>query len=185
MAIAEQQELVAAIAAHLEKGEEGNWSAVREQFPAVSDASFWRYVRKVRTGDVGMPLKKARQRLEAHIISTAASANAIEKRQTPGGPWRNLDVLAHVARGFDDVELLRRYATTANGEIKNPVIFSQCIGLRDRLVATAVKCGEAVIAMDRLAETMDLLVDEVAAEAPDCARRIMTRLAVLRSTEVL
>ena len=180
VAIPLQQELMSAIQAHLATHGEGNWSAVREKFPSVSEATLWRYIRKVRTGDIDVPLKQARQRLTDHVAMTAQQTPGPNRTEFagsgPGTDWQRAGVLTQIAQGFDDLELLRRYSMSADNAIKNPLIFAQGISLRDRLVGTAVKCGEAAFEAGRVAEWIDSIVDEVAAEAPETAQRITKRL---------
>lgn len=114
VAIVAQQELVEAIKAHLASASDASWSVVREQFPSISDASFWRYVRKVRSGEAGSQVAKARQCLADQVVMavspTRGAPQAKSDGVTPSEHWRNAGVLAQIAQGFNDLELLRRYA---------------------------------------------------------------------------
>jgi hypothetical protein len=178
-------EAAQAIREHLQKEAGGNWKAVRERFPDIPEATFWRMIRRERqaaTGDV--KIAEARRRLADHAsasIQSQAEADAALAEAGASAPsdvvgLRGLDVLGRLEQTFADIDMLRAYALTTDGKVGKPLFFAQSIALKDRSLNTAVKVAEAVMDMQRTWDFFDLIVSEVAAESPEAARRIISRL---------
>jgi hypothetical protein len=114
----------------------------------------------------------------AATLPTLPSPDYLAKAGAAGSA--NFDLLSKFQQLFDDAMLLRDFAskTDAAGEtsIKNPLFFDRSIGLRDRLINTALHTFQAIWDMRRQQEFFDILVAEVAAESPEVAACIIVRL---------
>jgi hypothetical protein len=162
-----------AIRAHLRSHGPKGWATVRSRFTEVSDSTFWRSVRRIRAGPEALPSTgEARRRLAAHVTSAVGIRPA---------PTSRRPVLAlQLQQLFDDVDLLRSFAMK-DGRIKNPHLFNQAIVLRERAIVATVRCSEAVLQQEEAAGFFEALIDEVSAESPATARRIMVRLAAFQN----
>lgn len=179
MVDSERAELMRAIASHLRDNGAGNWNKLQGRFPLVPAATFWRYVRKVRTSETDrIALGQARQRLADHVALQVHNAadQQISGAELPSvaSGWKQLNLLRHLEQAFADIDALRAFARS-EGQISHPHFFAQTIGMRDRTVATALRCAESIWDVQRMWDFYDVLVEEVASESPEVARRITQR----------
>ncbi len=176
-----------AIVEHVRSAEPGTWKAIRDRFPDIPEATFFRYVRKARQAQSGeVAVAEARQRIADHVGAVAShpDVGAVQPDINGQGSlvpsealgFRQLDLLRRVDEVFADIELLRAYAMGPEGKIRAPLFWTQAISLKDRSIGTALKCASAALSMERVIDFMDDVVAEVAAESPEAARKIIVRL---------
>jgi hypothetical protein len=160
------------IRAHIVEHGERDWAIVRARLPDISDATFWRYVRRTRSGAPAPSVGEARRRL---AVAANASCDAL------AGPSVGMtaDLGVHLAQLFHDVDLLRAYSMK-DGTVKIPTLFTQAIGLRERAILAAVKSRDAILYEAEATAFYKAVVDEVAAVDGAVAHRIMMRLTALQ-----
>jgi hypothetical protein len=177
-----------AIRAHRAEFGDKNWSRVIDQFPTVSDGTFWRCVRAVR----------AESKLEPEVL-----AGAIQKAKRAPSPYqpapvspgyfvrgrveavRNVDFLCTVASLHRDIDMIRDWSRTVdddgNERIKNPNFFVQSVKLRMELQRVQVATAEKVYEMQQSREYWDTVIEEIGHESKKCQRRIVQRIAALNA----
>lgn len=180
MSDSDRDELLHAIARHLTENGAGNWTKVSAQFPDVPPATFWRYVRKARAGAIDdHKVAEARRQISAQVVSTtSATTQLVARADRPSeiAGWRGLNLLGTIDQVFSDIALLRKSVLNADGTIRNPHLFGQTVSMREKTVATALRCGEAILEQERMWTFFDHLVEEIAAESPELAARVCDRL---------
>jgi hypothetical protein len=192
----ERENAIADIAAHLAQHGPGDWKKIRDRYPAVSDAAFWRYVKEARRRPAPQPFIEAARRVLAeraaamtHDEKIGAITANLPAAVSPDFIARNgergqaqLRLIDRFEQLFDDAILLRAFAMHEDGRrIKNPVIFGSTISMRDGLLRTALQATQAIWDLRRSQELWDLAMDEIAAESPECVGRILVRLTELNS----
>ena len=187
--------LKAAVAEHLAESGGADWKALQARFPGVPHTTFWRCVRAVRAEApdaeklaaardkiaeryAAEPEAGRREAVAANLPATP-SPNFIAKGGVKG--TRSIDLLGRLHELFADADLLRGCALAKDGAVRNPMIFAQSIALRERLVSSALKTLEAVYDLRYAEQFFMAVTDEVAAESPTTAGRIIARLKVLNA----
>jgi hypothetical protein len=176
-----RENLRQAIEGHLREHGPRNWKLVRDQFSGVSDASFWRTVRRVRTPtDDAADIHQARKRVSLHVAGRLDRQNAKTGTSLPEGEFfSGLNLLRMLENIFDDIQLLRAFSTSAEGAVRNPLFFAQTISMRERTLKTAIGCAQSILNLEYATSFYDAVVDEIALVDPDTAKRITVRLAKL------
>lgn len=189
-----------AIADHLATEGPQNWGKVRDQFPDVPEASWWRWVKSVRDSPaaperikaVKRKVEEAKRKVAAEpIVETpdeVADAIAQIRDALPAAPspdyiarngeagLQTLNLLAVIHGLLDDAMKMRAFAVKEDDSIKNPMLFDRSMERRERFVNVALNAMREVWELRRIEQFMDVIVDEVAQESPECAHRIMRRL---------
>jgi hypothetical protein len=182
-----------AIREHLDSHGAREWDLVRQQFSDIPVATLWRYIAKVKAE----PSPKAKlDEARAKIAETLANATADERRDAAAAAMpcipspafiaksgdegmRHLDLLARFNGMWSDLDHIRRHALNNAGEIVDPELFTNSIEVGIKLVGAAIKTVNAVYDQRQMIGFFDSIVDEVAAENPETAGRIIARLRKL------
>lgn len=168
--------LAEAIEANVRAGG-GAWDSVRSRFPDVPHTTFWRTVRSVRRQlQEEAALAVARDEVASRSLGAVEDPNLGKSNRSAEGGFGGLNLLGRFREILADADRLRAYSISADGKILNPVMFSQSIALRDRLLGSALQLADAVYDVERFEAFYQAIVDEVAAESPEAARRIIVRL---------
>jgi len=204
MARENRAEVLRAIADHLATQGPVGWEAVQARFSDVPQTTFWRWVREVKASPPPPKLLEAAcERL--HRISCIRPPPAASGERPPPSadtpnPGRYIPVPpATVARNGDmavagmnflaeldgllnDAKALRDWSVRCEGgmeRVVNPRMLDRAIGRRLELLTTTMAVTKDLWDLRRMEAFYSSIVEEVAAEAPDCARRIQQRLADL------
>jgi hypothetical protein len=177
-----------AIRAHRAEFGDKNWSRVIDQFPEVSDGTFWRCVRAVREESKLEPevlagaIEKAKRAVSAYLPAPVPPEYYVRGGVTA---VRNVDFLTTVSRLHTDIDMIRNWAVTVaeDGEekIKNPNFFVQAVKLRMELQRVQVQTAEKVYQMQQSREYWDTIIEEIGKESKECQHRIVQRIAVLNA----
>jgi hypothetical protein len=128
--------LKADIAAHLLTAGGANWSTVRDRYPTISAASFWRILREVKAAQGAASSHDGEQ-----TLMPPSAENSPPEIDLAGTvmPWLRCGLtpdrmFAEYERLLADAERLRAYSTDADGNIIRPAAFLQSVKLRERLL---------------------------------------------------
>jgi hypothetical protein len=183
---------IADIAEHLAERGAQDWENLRARYvpESMSDRTFWRLVEAVKAGKphteilagkikkAKITMMKAGDHLPAPISPeylVKGGSDAIAK----------VDFLAEFTRLWRDIRLLREWSTTPGEDgkekIKNPQFFVQQIRLSRETMETAMKVASEVYKLNTSQEMWRAVLDEVEKESPECAERIIKRIARLNA----
>lgn len=102
---------------------------------------------------------------------------------TPGEARRSLNLIGRLEQLWTDCEMMRRHAVRTNGagdeEIRLLKAFTQSISLRNGVIASVLAALEKLWNMKQMQDFHDAVIDEVRKESPECAARIIARMARL------
>jgi hypothetical protein len=125
------------IAAHLLTSGGAAWSKVRERYPEISMASFWRIVREVKSAQSdALKSPEGEGTAEGDAKEAADADESLSLPLTENlSPFR---LLAEYDRLLDDAEKLRKFAVDQQDNVIRPAAFMQSARLRERVLAAAV-----------------------------------------------
>lgn len=207
MELTKKQQLQAAIASHLASSGSNNWNVIINQFKAdMSEATIWRAIRAAKTADVPRPelitaKAKTYQKVKfatndrdeeakaigatkiAKHIPAAPSPRTIAKSGEAG--LANIDFAMEIRNLYSDALMLRSFSVSVDTEgvekIKNPVMFEKQIGKRTQLIETTIKVLQELWDLRTMQNFYEIIIEEISAESPETAHRIMERLHELNS----
>lgn len=187
-----RQAALAAIAEHLETIGPKDWSIVRDRFPDVAEATFWRWVKQVKaSAPKPEAIERAQRKLAelgdgATVEQTAAifrdalppcGPDPIEYLAKNGeGAVRGINFVKELHRQLQSCEQLREHATGPDGKIRNTQLFGQALKLKDATLRTAFKVLEGAYNMGRMERTRQAILDAIAEASPETARKIVGKL---------
>jgi hypothetical protein len=142
----------------------------RESFVHVHAATWCRWVKEM----VGNPTRNSNR-------------GELDGYEGPFSPPKHLPQVARpkFAQELDelrvDANMLRGFSTKDDGRtVKLPTFFLQQLKARIEIAKLAVQYAGLAADYEAQQAFYDSVVQEVAAESPDCARRIVTRLSALK-----
>jgi hypothetical protein len=116
----------------------------------------------------------------ARQIPAAPSPAFIAK--TGAGELDRIDFLAELSRLFRDALALRDFSceeVSGKLRIKNPRVFDRSITSRLNILGTTIATQKELWDLQRMETFYTAIIDEIAAESPECAARIQMRLSAL------
>jgi hypothetical protein len=137
---------------------------------------------KVRQATVGrhdLRAAEAKRRGISDMVRNIPSAPAPAVVSRNGTAVSKLDFLAELDLLFLDAHVLRDWSVRREGDRKrvtNPRMFDRSISRRLELLTTAIAAQKELWDLQRMEGFYTAIIDAIAAEAPDCARRIQERL---------
>ena len=167
-----------AISNHLKTVGACDWEDVKKDFPDVSTASFWRYV------------KAAKEQLNRPSAPTVASDLFAPREDTPdhSEPWEKPDLnqafrmLKHGERFYElyaDILALRQHALDATGTIRDPQLFAKSIRLRNQLLNDEIGVVDWIRDADHMTNFYQAIVDTITKESPETMKAVMGALVEL------
>jgi hypothetical protein len=164
-----------AISKHLAAYGPREWAIVQQQFPNVPDATFWRMVRKVKA--------RAVRSAGAKLLAPGATSE-MDKGDAPplARPLSDHDAAfcmnlrQHYKMLLDDVDLLRDTATDKNGEIVDSQMFAKSVGLRERVLASAIQTLQSLWDLGKMDDLYDEVVHAIQETSPEMQLTLMRRL---------
>lgn len=165
------QQVKNAIRRHLAEVGAAEWKTVRIQYPEISDATFWRYVKAVREeGNKEGPPDEV-----ATVPSPVADCDVPRVGALPAF-YNPLQKARMYEALLADAEALRAHAVDRHGKISDARQFEKSIVLRERLLSQQAE----MMNFFQDQETWKLFFDEIleiAGDLPEvAARKLMTRL---------
>jgi hypothetical protein len=153
------------------------WKGVRTRYPTISESSFWRLVReaKAQCGERELANAVGRNLTEYALAETG---DALDPKPTRGG----CDYLAQLRGLYRDANRLRAHALNADESVRNPAALDRSIKIRLKLLSKGVRLEQQIRELVRMQNFFDAVIDEIAAEAPGTARRVVDRLRGLNQS---
>lgn len=180
----EKGSVVRDIREHLLTHGSRNWGPLRAKHFAVSEPTFWRWIRQVKAEVRGAQLwvparRDAVENTHAAALDRASDLNGADLPSVPASTSR-VDYAAVLRRQFDDVRALRASALNLDGTVKNPVALDRSIGIGIRLLSKAMKLERQIGAVQQMRRLSDAVLAEVGQASPDIQRRVIDRLSRLQ-----
>lgn len=105
---------------------------------------------------------------------------------TPGEARRSLNLIGRLEELWQDCLMVRRHAIKHNGagdeEVKLLKAFCQSINMRNGIIGNVLAALEKLWNMQKMQDFHDAVIDEVRKESPECAARIVARMARLAAS---
>lgn len=187
-----RQAALAAIAEHLETVGPHDWSLVRDRFPDVAEATFWRWVRQVKaSAPKPEAIERAQQKLaELGDAATSEEVVAVFQDALPKcgpdpieylarngeGAVRGINFIRELHRQLQSCEQLRKHATGPDGKIRNVQVFGQAVKLKDGTLRTAFKVLEGAYNMGRMERLRTAMLEAIREADPETARKVVRKL---------
>ncbi|MDN3365895.1 hypothetical protein QQO24_01750 [Ralstonia pseudosolanacearum] len=155
----------------------------REQFADVPDGSWgrWRVQALGRAPERDALEREARGAVAAEVRENVPAVTELVSTDTEALPaarraldfWRMLDELD------EDARLLREFAVTVGADgkrkVKVPFALRDAHRMRCDLIRLALQHAEAAQSMERATRFQEAVIDELAAESPELAGRVIAR----------
>jgi hypothetical protein len=187
------------ISEHLSLYGAKNWKPIIQKYMerGVGEHTVWTWIRAVKKAAPPKPtLVAAKARIEEVLESdvgqhlpVAPSPAYVAKSGERG--LRNLDILAELHAIQADAHMLRKHSVAevldpetgeVTGErIKNPLLFEKQMQRRLNVIDTSLRAMGEVWNLRTMQDFYEVVVQEIARESPETARRIMVRLAELNA----
>lgn len=102
---------------------------------------------------------------------------------TPGEARRSLNLIGRLEELWQDCLMVRRHAIKHSGagdeEIRLLKAFCQSINMRNGIIGNVLAALDKLWNMQKMQDFHDAIIDEVRKESPECAARIVARMARL------
>jgi hypothetical protein len=162
------QNLDEAIEQHLERHGARNWKMVKERFPDISNATFWRHVKVLRQAPVIPDPKPAEQ-----VLSQMGGHGLFPKFFEP------LKKLAEYERLLAEVEEMGRQAKNNQGKIVNWRMYVKSMEMRRTLLEQQIAAARMLVDLGKLELQWDAVIETVAAASPEVKKDIVERVSAL------
>lgn len=199
----QKDEIKLAISNHLHLNGPNGWPDVMAQFPDVSRATFYRYIKEVRedieaqaASNGGASLRMAQKRIRAHATKPKQVQREL-KTNLPAVPSPAVVVgmgsaadevfnfMGNLNRLMDDAEMMRSAAVTVNEDgtekLKNPNLMDKSIGRRLGMLETWLRSQGLVWNYDKLQELYFAIIDEVGKASPEVQQAVVSRIRTLNN----
>lgn len=166
------KQLKEAISQHLDTVGPRNWKLVRDRFPEIAPATFWRYVRQVKGG--GPQFNSDR----GDGVTAGIDYPEINV-PLPGIPpdfYKPLEKAAAWERLLADAEKLRDQACDKSGKIVNWRMFDRSILLREHLLLQQKDAIAEFLKFHNAQKFYDELIETVSTASPEVVSKVMTAL---------
>jgi hypothetical protein len=185
----DKAEVRRAIGEHLMKIGSESWGEVRRKFPDVPVATFWRWVKELKSRPSPEQMQAARTLLAKVPGATLHEGAALPAPMclsavAAGGlnAVRKIDFLLEVHELMSDARLLRGFAMEPeSNEVRDPKVFIDAARLRTQVLQLYVSALPMVYSGERTQKLYTAVIEAVAACDPDVARQILDRVRALSS----
>jgi len=183
-------EVQRAIATHVEAHGPARWELVRQRYPDVPIATFWRWVRDIKK----KPSKERMQAARDLLAVAPRSRVAIAASQMPsvsiddvtkgaGVVAQQIDVRLELDELMADAKLLRSFSMSSDGtKVELPKIFADAAKLRIQLLEMVLAATPILSSAEVVANFFDSVVHTVAKCEPEAARQIIVKLNRFKET---
>jgi hypothetical protein len=155
-------EACAAIREHLQQAGSKNWGSLRHRIDFIGPATFWRWVRETKEGQVGPQLLASSARRE-HVVS-------------PDGDAQRVDFLAAYHGLWADAKRLETHALHDDGRVRSPAVLDRSIRIRLKLLRQGLDLERQIFSARAQRAFYDGLVEEIAKESTEVRTRLINRL---------
>lgn len=158
---------------------------VHERYKDVSRSTWLRWRKAVVAHPLDVAAEKIREAVAitpAEVLPAAPPPAAIVRH--PGEGPKALDFMARFEELYQDAEALKLYAAKVDETgkvvgIRVPTFWKDSISLRSGLLERWIQAMNLMFDAKHMQALYDAIVDEISAENPEVAQRIMSRLAAL------
>ena len=176
-----------AIAAHLATQGSVRWDEVRARFPDVPVATFWRWVREVRTKPSPERMQAARDLLTSTPGAGLARTSFLPAPISIGAvtaagveATKQINFLREFDELLGDARLLRSFSMTRDGsKVRIPKIFADAAKLRVQLLQMWLGAIPVLYSAERMEQFYKSIVDAVSRCEPEVGRQITAQLKSL------
>lgn len=169
------QQIKNTIRRHLETVGATRWKVVQSQYPGISEATFWRYVKAVREeiAVAEAPLPSAGSAHE-DIIDSTPPLGSLPAYYNPLKKGRQYESLVA------DAEAMKAQALDHRGRITDRIMYERSILVREKLMREQQQVMAFFQSEEVNQQYHDCLVEVIAAEAPEVHRKLMEKLQSLQ-----
>jgi hypothetical protein len=166
------KQLKDAISQHLDTVGPRNWKLVRDQFPEIAPATFWRYVRQVKSGgpqfnpDHGGDITGGTEYPEVRVRSPIV----------PPDFYNPLAKIAEWERLLVDADKLRDQACDKSGKIVNWRMFDRSILVRKHLLLQQKEAINELLNLHEMQKFYNALIETISAASPEVIPKVMDAL---------
>lgn len=157
--------LRADIAAHLLENGSGHWRELRKRYPQVAEATFWRYVARMKAAQRTTAADNSPDPSENNAAPNFEAAPDL-MRPSCRATLRAEEMRIELASLFADAERLRQYAVDQHEEIRRPQAFMASIDARAKVLAGAVRLVREIDTIEKRQRFYDAIVDIVLEHVP-------------------
>jgi len=175
-------QMTEAIAAHLQTTGPVKWSLVRDQFPEISPATFWRKVKAIRARPTKAEGEGGAQKSAMEKTELLDPASGLAK--TLGGFYKYQNQALRMQQLFADAAELKRQSTDKNGNITNLAMYSKSITIRENLLYSEIHLLERHFDLGAMHAFYEKIMDTVGAESPEVRDRIVEALKILNHSRL-
>ncbi|WP_284186477.1 hypothetical protein [Zoogloea oryzae] len=165
-----------------------------EHWEHVPVATWYNWVAQAKSAKpTAADLAVARDALRRSLADPAALSQTIAPATmpasesadglTPGEARRSLNLIGRLEELWQDCLMVRRHAikhNDAGGEdIKLLKAFCQSVNMRNGIIGNVLAALDKLWNMQKMQDFHDAVIDEVRRESPECAARIVARMARL------
>lgn len=191
-------EVLKAISEHLLVTGPGDWDSLRNRYPEVSRATFFRWVEQCKRNieaSANSPgaLRVAQQRVRSTVMPAEQSQEEIAKH-VPSAPSpavvagmggqkaaQVFDFLAHFKGIVDDAELMRESLVaidpeTGKRKVKNPVMLDKNIARRLQIGQNYLEAMQLLYNQERIRELYQIVIQAVGQADPATQQAILAKL---------
>jgi hypothetical protein len=161
-----------AISQHLNSCGPRGWSTVRERFPEISNATFWRHVKAVRD----VPPATATQ---PSYLKPRTEDDSIRLFPSFFEPMKKL---AELERLLPEAEEMGRQARNPQGKIINWRMHAKSLEMRRELLREQIAAAQQLVDLGKMQRLYDAVVDIVATASPNLVKEVGERLVALQKS---
>jgi hypothetical protein len=154
-----------AIQQHLERHGAHDWNVLRERFPDISHATFWRHVKAVRQ-PAAFPDDKPAERPLPQMGGDRLFPPFFEP----------LKKLAEYERLLPEVEEMARQAKNSQGKIINWRMYAKSMEMRRTLLQDQITAAQMLVHMEKLQRHYDVVIEVLRAVSPEARLEVMKRI---------
>jgi hypothetical protein len=168
-----------AVASHLQAHGAQKWRLVQQQFPEISERTFWREVKGVRDAfdtvvDL-VPLEPSSHVVECNVPASGELTIRMEMTSPT-------DFFAHVQRQFEAIDALEQHCVEVIGgqpRIQNPVIYNEVIKQRAAAINLVGKHWDSFLYVQKTNDFIVAVSEELKKENVELVRRVYERLKLV------
>lgn len=186
----------------LQDGPDGLYERMKDQFPEVSRATFYRHLKEVReemesrASDIGTAeLRTMQKRIRAHVVTPEIKKGIKANLPVAPSPASLVDMgdgitevfnfVAHFNRLLNDADMLRsaavRVADDGTEKLNNPVLMDKSISRRVELIETWLRSQNMIWNLETIQQLYQAVIEEVGKVDPTVQQAILTRIRTLNN----
>jgi hypothetical protein len=172
--------LTETIELHLKTVGPKQWALVRDQFPEVSQATFWRKVKWVRD-------QCAEQCQVDNLQRCSDTSKATDQGHKEGadvfGYFKHLWQTNRLDELLDDAKTLKRQSMDKQGRITNPAAFAKSIVIRERILNSELDMLNRFWDLEHTEKFFNTILNTIEGVSPEVRIKVLNALSELNLRE--